>query len=1423
MNSKTTLALVVLAGLAGVWVWKGDAWGPRVGIGPDHPEPPKSDALRLLDGLTPAAISRVEVAQPSGDPLVIERAPTDTGWKLPGNWPARKPEVEELVETLGTLRTRFHPIELPEGADLKQFGLASEQKPVVVKLTASGQVVTLSFGEPKRSAGDSAFTHPAYVRVNDAREVFKLGPDVMPVVRRPADSYRRRQLFPDVERVKLAGAAPASPFGPPGGDDAVTVTLPGEDTVSVRVARTAPKVFNLDLSPAVSFTLVRTGKLPEPAIFTRGGEAAVQLDRLADAWALESPARDRVDPARARTVLAAVTDLWVDEFVTPAPAEDKLGFADFNRSVTVRRKGSEPVTVRFGAVAKTGEREETIALPSPPGAPPSRPITRKVPVDFRYARVDGNPQVFLVNAEKLSDLFAAGQLADPQVARFSTDEVREVVIRPAGKPEVKLARKKGDPKAKQFEDTQDRWFLDAKPNPILADARRVEELLGELSGFRASGSEHTQYPAEPPAAETRVTLVLREPRPEGEPDAPAREITLLVGKPDPIKRRVPVSLAGWPRVTLADDTLGPDDPDSWIVSILFPNTVSALINRPPLAYRNRKLFDSAAELSAVSVAGGFSLARVGEWKLTAPITSDADPGAAAKLAFSLAGLSATDYLTDAPTPDELKEYGLEKPAHTVTLGFRGGQTYTLELGAARPGKAEVFARLDKGAVFGLSNAVVEQLTTGVVGLLPLKVWATEPEKVTSLAVTRPDAGAESYQLAKDGTNWKLTGPFAAPVPFLNAQPLLATLGNLTAVKYQTLTATNPAEFGLDKPLLTLKIGYTEKKPGAAEETPAARTVTVGGLAPDGLNRYARLDEPNAPVFVVPAAWVAAAQTPPLDLLDRSLLFFDAARIAKVRVAPDKSEDAFTLTKDEKGRWSAEGITFAVDAERMARLTATASRLPVLKLAAYGDAVKWADYGLEKPETTVEVTLGGERTEIHKIALGKPDALGGRYTRVDDGRAVAVIPLAAAEALTRKKFEYADRTLLTFDPATVTALTRRQGKDELELAPGAAVGWDIVKPAKQKADQTFVDELADALGKLRADRVAAYGKKDEVFKQFGLEPPAASITLTVGDKAEQRTLRIGNPVDAAKPDGERYAAVEGANPEAIVGVLSAALSQKLLAPPVAFRDRTLSRFVDADKAVLERGDRTVTFAKVGVTWRVTEPVATAAESAELEALVADLGKLRVDTWVGEKGADLKRFGLDKPQARWTLFDGDKPVVVLLLGTKTADGRVHVATDKSDLVGLLDPVMTNRLLAEYRQRKPWDVDAAQIQSVEIAAGSKFTLEKAGTVWVDAAKPADPIDVRVVNELLGTLGALRAERYAADKDADPKLFGLDKPEVTLTVTAGAARRVLEIGGTVGGTDGKQRYARVVDKDRSDVFVLTPADTTRLTRDRAAYLMKK
>src|SRR5579883_1361348 len=1479
MNWKSTVVLVILAAAAGVWLWKGDEWVPS--LAPPSP-PPDEPALTALEAdFTPSTIARLEITPSGADSFVFEK--TEKGWAQPGNWPLRAVEVNELVETIGTLRTRFQAIPLPPDANLADFGLADAQKPLAVKVTANGKDYALKFGEPDLKPGEASFTRPAYVRVGDANEVLKLGPDVMPILRRPADSYRRRQLFSDVERVKFAGTPPPfQPGVPPEPPVPTTVTLPGEGVQEIRIAAKSPKVFGFTpWSFSRSFTLKRIAPTPEPTIVDKSAEATVQPDRLADAWEVATPVRDRAEPAALQRVLGAVPDLWVEKFVSAkeanfaldhpyaiaqilpipleplpatlirlypdaavlAPMHDKVPPASrtkidqADRSITVTTKGQKPVKVKLGGYTFE-QREETQTIPSPmPGGEP-RTITRLVTHSYRYAQVEGNPQLFTVPADKLDSLFVkADELIDSRVARFNTDDVQSLTITRPGKPPIVLNRKKGNPKATKPDEKQDRWLIEQNPNPLLADSGRVEEFIGRLANFR-SDVDADLYRADlkarglDPGLCISVTIVAREKRPEGEPDAPSREYTLRIGSPDFAAHKLPVQLAGWPRVTLLPDRIESAPVTGWLTPVFFPERLQPIFQRDAVAYRSRKLFDTAdTKLTGVTVTGTNSFAlkqeKDGErdvWKLTAPIVSDTDPQQIGTLLTQLDNLQATEFIAeDTAKPGE---YGLDKPKLTVMLAFNNGRTYKLEVGNPRPGKKdEVFARLDGAAIFALPTATPDRLAAGAIGLLPLRVWSVGVDQVTAAEITRLDKPAESFTLTKDGTNWKLTGPFAAPVPFLNAQPMLTELGNLTTTKYETLSSTDLAKFGLDKPLGRVKLTYTEKV-GDAERT-VAKTLVIGGVTPGGLDRYAKLDEPNAPVFVLPASYLFPAQTAPLSLIDRNLLFLDSTKVARVQITSDKPENAITLVKDDKGAWKAEGAAFTVDAVVAGQVAEMFAPLPVTRLAAYGDSVKWGDYGLEKPDYTVTVTLGGEKPETHTVQLGKPDPTGGRFVRVDGGKAVGVIPMVVVQALAHAKLDFADRTLFKFKPDELLGLVRTRGKDELELAPGAGEGWDVVKPTKLKSDRPLVEELADNLSKLRAERIVAFGPKADVFKQFGLDPAEATITLTVGEKAEQKVLRIGRPVDAAKPDGDRYAAVETPGADAAVGVLSSGLAHKLLAPPVSFRDRTIVKFVDADQLQLDRGGRMVTFSKVNGTWKVTKPIMADAEQAALDDLVNEFANLRASDWVADKPtpAELKSFGLENPEATWTVKNGDKVELVLRLGKKTADGRVYATSGTSGLVALLGPVQSAKVLGEYRVRKPWTLDAFQAVAIEITRGGKsFTLKKTGMTWSDPAAPNDAIDPRAVIELLGGLTALQVDRYAMDADADPKLFGLDKPDTTITVTLkDGSTRTLAIGGVVGGTDDKQRYARVVEKGRTDVFVLSAIDTARFTRDRAVFVPKK
>src|SRR5262245_36522901 len=109
MNWKSTILLLILAAAAGVWLWKGDEWVPRLA---PKAAPPDQPALVAFEAdFTPKTLTRIEIAPPDSDAFVFTKTGND--WAQPGNWPLRAIELNELIELLGTLHTRFQPVPLP--------------------------------------------------------------------------------------------------------------------------------------------------------------------------------------------------------------------------------------------------------------------------------------------------------------------------------------------------------------------------------------------------------------------------------------------------------------------------------------------------------------------------------------------------------------------------------------------------------------------------------------------------------------------------------------------------------------------------------------------------------------------------------------------------------------------------------------------------------------------------------------------------------------------------------------------------------------------------------------------------------------------------------------------------------------------------------------------------------------------------------------------------------------------------------------------------------------------------------------------------------------------------------------------------------------------------------------------------------------
>src|SRR5437870_4504374 len=128
MNLRTTVILLVLAGLGGLTWWLGPKVAPRVGLTPKPINPAGAGSPDVLDRrLTRDTITRIEV-RAGDEPVVLEKGATGD-WALPGKWPLRKTEADELIGLITGLHSRFLVVPLPADGDLKPYGLDPAPKP----------------------------------------------------------------------------------------------------------------------------------------------------------------------------------------------------------------------------------------------------------------------------------------------------------------------------------------------------------------------------------------------------------------------------------------------------------------------------------------------------------------------------------------------------------------------------------------------------------------------------------------------------------------------------------------------------------------------------------------------------------------------------------------------------------------------------------------------------------------------------------------------------------------------------------------------------------------------------------------------------------------------------------------------------------------------------------------------------------------------------------------------------------------------------------------------------------------------------------------------------------------------------------------------------------------------------------------------
>lgn len=417
----------------------------------------------------------------------------------------------------------------------------------------------------------------------------------------------------------------------------------------------------------------------------------------------------------------------------------------------------------------------------------------------------------------------------------------------------------------------------------------------------------------------------------------------------------------------------------------------------------------------------------------------------------------------------------------------------------------------------------------------------------------------------------------------------------------------------------------------------------------------------------------------------------------------------------------------------------------------------------------------------------------------------------------KDFELVkNRVVQGFTPAKATriTLTRLGRATTFEKKAGK---WALVKPLAFPADHDALENLLTEIQMLDRDKTLS-GPRTKA--EYGFGEGALAIAVE-GATSKPLTLTVGGQdVTGAKV----YLAV---NDESKVQVVNRHFREALDKDPVELRDTAALPFKSTDVKTVrltnEDGQTVrLTVAKKAWTLRVgDEAHGQRANTKSAEELVRKLRDLRATTFLADGAAALAQHGLDKPDRRLVVDDGQTHT--LSLGGPCPKRRDERLAGRGGAYPAVFCVRVKEIqelllkLDDLRDARVVGAEEAEVTAIRIVAGGKtLALKKNGMEWEVAEPKGTALPKPAFDQVEAFLRDLHTQTVLSflpppADEATRARHGLATPKAVLTLETESGRKeILTLGAE---TEDKNFYARrsgeelVVVIRRAAGLALTPS----------------
>jgi hypothetical protein len=325
-------------------------------------------------------------------------------------------------------------------------------------------------------------------------------------------------------------------------------------------------------------------------------------------------------------------------------------------------------------------------------------------------------------------------------------------------------------------------------------------------------------------------------------------------------------------------------------------------------------------------------------------------------------------------------------------------------------------------------------------------------------------------------------------------------------------------------------------------------------------------------------------------------------------------------------------------------------------------------------------------------------------------------------------------------------------------------WVITEPIQAKTQRWAVDGIANSLTSARRERVIAENPAD--YTPYGLDPPAATVIFSHSGRSD--TLHVGN-----KNATGTYVYVRlASSPEVLLTTTSIKYNAEKKLMDLRNKDVLTYQTNDVTKMEFRYKRKTFLAEKTSGKWKLLKPVEDEAETSSINKILNKIRNSRAKEFVDEDPTDLKKYGLHRPVATFSVYlvpnDAKK---TLLIGKKNNDGNYYAKDEGRKPVFVIDSSAVAQLDVEASDLRSKDVvnfTTTDANRLELTYKDRrfVAVKDTSNNWKIIEPEERPAKSWKIATIFSTLNSAKAEDFAPFTSENERRYGLKAPQVRAVV---------------------------------------------------------